>query len=302
MKAIFIFTILILISISLFSNSDALRQSVDKIIVDIKPGENKTARWALGSDRDDGVTTVELTAEGEGAEFLSFEKSIDIEPEQFVYTTITVTIPNDYPGGLELKPELFATEVGGQLVGDIIFEVAMKKTVVLNIAANDDPTLWVDWDAMKKEDMDESLSTEIETSNGEDKSLTEEQGGCLIATATYGSELAPQVQMLREIRDNLVLETQSGDAFMTGFNQLYYSFSPTIADWQRQNPAFKETVKIAITPLITSLSILNYVEINSEAKVLGYGTSLIILNLGMYFVLPAIVAHRVRKFVNPENS
>jgi len=52
-------------------------------------------------------------------------------------------------------------------------------------------------------------------------------GGCLIATATYGSELAPQVQMLREIRDNSLLQTQSGQSFMESFNSFYYSFSPT---------------------------------------------------------------------------
>ena len=61
-------------------------------------------------------------------------------------------------------------------------------------------------------------------------------GGCLIATAAYGTELAPQVQFLREIRDNTVMSTASGASFMTGFNQLYYSFSPTIADWERENP------------------------------------------------------------------
>ena len=78
------------------------------------------------------------------------------------------------------------------------------------------------------------------------------KGGCLIATAAFGSEMAPQVQFLREIRDNTVLQTESGSAFMTGFNQFYYSFSPTVADYERENPAFKEAVKITLTPLLTS--------------------------------------------------
>ena len=85
-------------------------------------------------------------------------------------------------------------------------------------------------------------------------------GGCLIATAAFGSEMAPQVQFLREIRDNTVLQTESGTSFMTGFNQFYYSFSPVVADYERENPAFKEAVKIAITPMLTSLAILNYVD------------------------------------------
>ena len=123
------------------------------------------------------------------------------------------------------------------------------------------------------------------------------KGGCLIATATYGSELAPQVQMLREIRDNSLLQTQSGQSFMQGFNEFYYSFSPAIADYERENPVFKEAVKLAITPLISSLSILNYVDMDSEAEVLGYGISLILWNIGMYFVVPAIVIHKVRRML-----
>jgi len=87
-------------------------------------------------------------------------------------------------------------------------------------------------------------------------------GGCLIATAAFGSELAPQVQQLRELRDNKLLQTNSGSAFMSGFNQFYYLFSPTIADWERESPIFKEAVKLTITPLLTSLSILNYLDID----------------------------------------
>jgi len=122
-------------------------------------------------------------------------------------------------------------------------------------------------------------------------------GGCLIATATFGSELSPQVQMLREIRDNSLLNTESGSAFMESFNDFYYSFSPIIADYERENPVFKEMVKIAITPMISSLSILNYVDMDSEAEVLGYGISLILLNVGMYVGIPAIVIVGIRKRV-----
>jgi len=119
-------------------------------------------------------------------------------------------------------------------------------------------------------------------------------GGCLIATAAFGSEMAPQVQFLREIRDNKVLQTESGSAFMTGFNQFYYSFSPAVADYERENPAFKETVKLALTPMLTSLAILNYVDIDSEAEMLGYGIGIILLNIGMYFVAPAIIIIKIK--------
>ena len=118
-------------------------------------------------------------------------------------------------------------------------------------------------------------------------------GGCLIATATYGTELAPQVQLLREIRDNSLLQTESGSAFMSGFNEFYYSFSPTIADYERENPVFKEAVKLAITPMITSLSLMENAE--TESQVLGIGISLIALNLAMYIGIPAIVIVGIRK-------
>jgi len=120
-------------------------------------------------------------------------------------------------------------------------------------------------------------------------------GGCLIATATFGSELSPQVQKLREIRDNSLVLTKSGSSFMIGFNQIYYSFSPTIADWERQNPVFKEAVKLTITPLLTSLSILNYVDIDSEEQVLGYGIGIILLNVVMYFVAPTIAIMMLKR-------
>ena len=128
-----------------------------------------------------------------------------------------------------------------------------------------------------------------------DQVAEEKKGGCLIATAAFGSEMAPQVQFLREIRDNTVLQTESGAAFMTGFNQFYYSFSPAVADYERENPAFKEAVKLTLTPLLTSLTLLQYANIDSESEMLGYGIGIILLNIGMYFVVPAILVMKVRK-------
>jgi len=147
----------------------------------------------------------------------------------------------------------------------------------------------------------EGISQENETIKEEVSEVThpnnkEEKGGCLIATATYGSELAPQVQQLRELRDNTILETEAGISFMTGFNQLYYSFSPTIADYEREQPIFKEIMKISLTPMLSSLSLLNYVDIDSEEEMLGYGISLIILNIGMYAGIPAFGILKLYQF------
>jgi len=124
---------------------------------------------------------------------------------------------------------------------------------------------------------------------------TEEGGGCLIATAAFGSEMSPQVQFLREIRDNTVLQTESGTIFIAGFNQFYYSFSPVIADYERENSTFKEAVKITLTPLLTSLTLLQYADIDSESEMLGYGIGIILLNIGMYFVAPAILIMKIKK-------
>jgi len=138
------------------------------------------------------------------------------------------------------------------------------------------------------------LLEEVGIKTTEQETTESQGGGCLIATAAFGSEMAPQVQFLRELRDNTVLQTESGFTFMTGFNQFYYSFSPAIADYERENPAFKEAVKITLTPLLASLTLLQYADIDSESEMLGYGIGVILLNIGMYFIAPAVMIMKVR--------
>lgn len=118
--------------------------------------------------------------------------------------------------------------------------------------------------------------------------VTQRGGGCLIATAIYGSETAPQVQHLREIRDQKVMPTMAGRSFIDTFHNTYYVFSPAIADMERNNPFLRGIIYILIQPMLASLHIMEYAD--SEQKVLALGVLVISLNAFLYVVGPMLVA------------
>jgi len=192
------------------------------------------------------------------------------------------------PTGISILVRTITTDFGGNFEQQ--FRIPQTATlgdyqVITNVVVDDVPMInTITFEVVEKGDK----VTQAQQTR-------DKKGGCLIATAAFGSEMAPQVQFLRELRDNTVLQTESGSAFMTGFNQFYYSFSPAIADYERENPAFKEAVKITLTPLLTSLTLLQYADIDSESEMLGYGIGIILLNIGMYFVAPAVLIMAVRK-------
>jgi len=205
----------------------------------------------------------------------------------------------------KLRTNVFQTEaIGSFLSNDAELKIKFLETVILS---NDKSYTFAYGNSI--DNFDNELSKYNETLNSfeilsqsslvdsdSEEQITqqsEEGGGCLIATATYGSEMSIQVQQLRELRDNQLLQTQSGTAFMGTFNDIYYSFSPVIADYERENPLFKEAVKFAITPMISTLSLMENAE--SESEVLGLGLSVIALNLGMYLGIPAIIIFGIKK-------
>ncbi len=153
-------------------------------------------------------------------------------------------------------------------------------------------------DRMNEEPEPVLIQKEEKQTEEEIQEINQEGGGCLIATAAFDSELSSQVQMLREVRDTKIMNTQVGVMFTSGFNQFYYSFSPAIADMERKSPLFKDMVKITITPLLAIISLLNNIEIDSESEMLGYGIGIISLNIGFYFVIPVVVTIKLkRKFL-----
>ena len=192
----------------------------------------------------------------------------------------TITTSTD----LEDSGWFFTSNSNGKIEGRYLFGTdssVSKHDLIFSITNN------------KSEYLGVQLERPVEVTESE--SPESPGGGCLIATAAFGSEMAPQVQFLREIRDNTVLQTESGTNFMASFNHFYYSFSPTIADYERENPVFKEAVKLSLTPLLTSLTLLQFIDINSESEMLGYGIGIILLNIGMYLVAPVVITLKLVK-------
>src|SRR5574341_75205 len=100
---------------------------------------------------------------------------------------------------------------------------------------------------------DSSTSTQQSSDPQSSSQQESPPSGCLIATAAFGSELTPQVQYLRSFREDYILSTASGSAFMGAFDTVYYSFSPQVADYEREQPWMQDTVKVAIYPLFAIL-------------------------------------------------
>ena len=118
-------------------------------------------------------------------------------------------------------------------------------------------------------------------------------GRCLIATAAFGSELTPQVQFLREFRDKRIMSTASGSSFMNLFNAWYYSFSPYVADYEREQPWLQQIVKGSIYPLLGVLQISEkaYSSLDGEygALIAGLVASSLI---GAIYFSPLVLAIR----------
>lgn len=157
----------------------------------------------------------------------------------------------------------------------------------------------------------DSVSVEVKRANqtsvetpGDQTGDGQTPSGCLIATAAFGSELMPQVQFLRDFRDERILSTTTGSSFMNVFNSWYYSFSPSVADYERDQPWLQTVVRAAIYPLLGILSVAEegYGVANGESGsvLAGFIASTLI---GMVYLSPAAVAIRnkvnTKKLVMP---
>jgi hypothetical protein len=128
------------------------------------------------------------------------------------------------------------------------------------------------------------------------------QSQCLIATAAFGSELTPQVQYLRHFRDNYILSTASGTAFMNVFDSVYYSFSPTIAEYEREQPWMQSSVKVALYPLFGILTGAEYVHLAAGGGEVGAILAGLVLSVLIGAVYLAPVGYVVSRYIRVDNK
>jgi len=116
---------------------------------------------------------------------------------------------------------------------------------------------------------------------------------CLIATATYGSELAPQVQFLRGFRDGMVMKTLAGSSFMIIFNAWYYSWSPPVAASISPNDYMKAAMRIVLQPLLNILELaaatFSLFPSNAELGIVAAGVVASVLIGLVYFMPPTLL-------------
>jgi len=118
---------------------------------------------------------------------------------------------------------------------------------------------------------------------------------CLVATATYGSELSPEVAMLRNFRDSRIQNTAAGRVFLIGFNAFYYSFSPAVAQIIYTHEPARAAMRILLFPLVTVLSasssLYDALSINPEFAVIMAGV-FAPTAIGMVYVGPWLLGLR----------
>jgi peptide/nickel transport system substrate-binding protein len=119
---------------------------------------------------------------------------------------------------------------------------------------------------------------------------------CLIATATYGSELAPQVQFLRDFRDEKIDKTFAGASFMIAFNTWYYIFSPSVASEVHANPALQAVMQAILYPLLlilrVSAALFDAFSVQPEFAVLIAGLAASGMIGIFYLWAPTLLLHR----------
>jgi len=128
--------------------------------------------------------------------------------------------------------------------------------------------------------------------------------GCVIVTAAYGSELAPEVVYMRYVRDRLIGSTPTGRTLVKAFNAFYYTWSPTLAGWIAGSASLRAIFHILLLPLvgiihITALAFTATTSMvgNTDAASIIAFLAAAVMTLSTYVGLPVAAAMKLRRAI-----
>jgi isopenicillin-N N-acyltransferase like protein len=160
----------------------------------------------------------------------------------------------------DLFPEYTLTissTAGGNVVTPGVGNFTYDEGTVVNLVATPNASYrFVCWTGDVETIANVSAATTNITMSG-DYTITanfEDYGGvgCFIATAAYGTPMAPQTQILRDFRDQYLLTNPLGQAFVS----LYYSISPPMANFIIEHPRLKPIVRAGLVPAVALSTIV----------------------------------------------
>jgi len=120
---------------------------------------------------------------------------------------------------------------------------------------------------------------------------------CIIASAAYGSEMAPDVVYMRYVRDNMIGSSTTGRTLVAAFNAFYYSWSPAVATIISESELLRAAFRVILLPVIGIVHITGLVfmamtnmagssDLASTAAFLVAAT----MTIAVYVALPVLVA------------
>ena len=272
---------------------------------------NETLK-ATATTNEDGIASF-LTSFPDAGTFIAYATADNVTSNE-VTITVTEVVPFDFTLSVTPKSREIEQEEAANFV--ISVELVSGEPVAVSLKVGGLPKD-VDYQLSPKSGTPPftstlTITTTDKTPTGRYTILISGEGGgvtktatveleieekpkkrCIIATATYGSELAPEVQFLREFRDDLVLKTFAGACFMRVFNAWYYSFSPTVAEIIAANDWLRVVMRLALYPLIgilhVSAVVCRALSFNSELGVVVAGLIASTLIGSIYFTPIALM-------------
>ncbi|PKL65171.1 MAG: hypothetical protein CVV32_04035 [Methanomicrobiales archaeon HGW-Methanomicrobiales-3] len=116
---------------------------------------------------------------------------------------------------------------------------------------------------------------------------------CLIVTATFGSPMASEVQLVRDFRDDTIRQDYLGSRYVTALNAIYYSFSPFVARTIDENPSVKPVMRLVLVPLLGIVllsqgvySLLSFSPGVATVVFIIFGGTLV----GLVYILPVMLS------------